>query len=163
MATDQKSNLGGRPPKFREPRRPVTMTLPVRILDRLAEIDLDRARAVVKVTEAALGGKKDGFKSVDLVQMASGKSLLVVGSSFLLRRIPWLKLIEIAPARYLLTIPSGTPIEALEVALRDLAHDPEPSKNQSETQVIEDLLHLIGLHRRSLRLSKAELLIVDTD
>ena len=33
-----------------------------------------------------------------------------------LKRIPFLKLIEIAPARYLLTIPSGTAVESLEVA-----------------------------------------------
>ena len=52
--------------------------------------------------------------------MAPGKSLIVVGPSKALRSIPWLRLIEITPARFLLTIPSGTSIEALEVALRDL-------------------------------------------
>jgi hypothetical protein len=40
-----------------------------------------------------------------------GASLL--GES--LKRMPSLKLIEIAPGRHLLTISSGTPIEALEV------------------------------------------------
>jgi hypothetical protein len=163
MSPDQKSNPGGRPPKFHEPRRPVTMTLPVRILEQLAEIDPDRTRAVVKAAEAVMGSDKSRFKPVELVQMAPGKSLIVVGSSLVLRQIPWLRLIEIAPARYLLTVPSGTPIEALEVALRDLAHGPEHEKSPRETQVLDDLLDLIGQHRRSMRLSKAELLIVDTD
>jgi hypothetical protein len=63
----------------------------------------------------------------------------------------------------LLTIPSGTPIEALEVALGDLAHDPEWSKNPHEMKVLDDLQQLIGQHRRSMRLSKAELLIISTD
>ena len=44
-------NPGGRPAKFDEPSRPVTMTLPDRILDRLAEIGDDRAKAVVKAVE----------------------------------------------------------------------------------------------------------------
>jgi hypothetical protein len=163
MSAEKKSNPGGRPPKFGEPRRPVTMTLPVRILEQLAVINPDRTLAVVKATEAVMGSSGKQFKLVELVQMAPGKSLIVVGSSLALRQISWLRLIEIAPARYLLTIPSGTPIEALEVALRDLAHDPEQVKNQRETQVLDDLLQLIGQHRRSMRLSKAELLIIDTD
>lgn len=163
MGADLKLNQGGRPPKFREPRRPVTMTLPVRILEQLAVIDPDRTLAVVKATEAVMGSSGKQSKPVELVPMATGKSLIVVGSSLALRRIPWLRLIEIAPARYLLIIPSGTPIEALEVALRDLAHDPELLNNQREAQVLDDLLQLIGQHRRSMRLSKAELLIVDTD
>ena len=41
------SGRGGRPAKFDEPSRPVTMTLPDRILDRLAEIGEDLAGEVV--------------------------------------------------------------------------------------------------------------------
>ena len=162
MQPKTRMNSGGRPPKFREPRHPVTMTLPERILDRLAEIDPDRTRAVVKVTEAVLGTGRGYFKPVELVEMAPGKSLIVVGPSKALKQIPWLKLIEIAPARYLLTVPSGTPIEALEVALRDLFHKPELEKNERETAVLNELLNLIGQQRRTLRLSKAEVLIIDT-
>jgi hypothetical protein len=163
MSTDQKSNPGGRPPKFSEPRRPVTMTLPVRILEQLAVIDPDRTLAVVKATEAVMGSGGKQFKSVELVQMAPDKSLIVVSSNLALRQIPWLKLIEIAPARYLMTIPSGTPIEVLEVALRDLSNDSEQLHSQRELQILNDLLQLIGQHRRSMRLSKAELLIISTD
>ena len=60
----------GRPPKFTEPRHAVTMTLPERILDRLAEIDPDRTRAVVKVTEAVTGMDGGPFKPVQLVEIA---------------------------------------------------------------------------------------------
>ncbi len=156
-----KMNSGGRPPKFSEPRHPVTMTLPERILQRLAELDPDRARAVVKVTEAVVGTDKRRFKPVELVEMAPGKSLIVVGPSKALRQIPWLKLIEIARARYLLTIPSGTPIEALEVALRDLFRSPYLQKNERENTVLVELLNLIGHQRRSHQLSKAEILIIN--
>lgn len=161
MQSKAKMKCGGRPPKFREPRRPVTMTLPERILDQLAMIDPDRSCAVVKVTEAVVGTGKGRFKPVELIEMAPGKSVIVVGPSKALRQIPWLKLIEIARARYLLTIPSGTPIEALEVVLRDLSSNPELQKNKREKPVLYELLKLIGHHRRTQRLSKTEILIVE--
>ena len=74
MQPKSKTGNGGRPPKFREPRRSVTMILPERILDQLAEIDPDRTWAVVKVTEAAVGTDKGRFKPVELVEMSPGKS-----------------------------------------------------------------------------------------
>jgi len=138
------------------------MTLPERILSRLAQIDPDRACAVVKVTEAVGGTGMDGLKPVELVEMAPGKSLIVVGPSRALMQIPWLKLIEIAPTRYFLTVPSGTPVEVLEVALRDLSHDPDLQANERENSVLQTLLNLIGDRRRTQRLSKAEILIIDT-
>lgn len=153
---------GGRPPKFHEPRHAVTMTLPVRILDQLAEIDPDRTRAVVKVTTAVMGTDKKRFKPVELVEMAPGESLIVVGPNKALKQVPWLKLIEMAPARFLLTIPTGTPIEVLEVALRDLYNDPALKNKGRECAILLELLNLIGHQRRSRRMSKAEILIIDT-
>jgi len=162
MLSLSRKSGGGRPPKFREPRQPVTMTLPERILNQLAEIDPDRACAVVKVTEAVMGTGMAQFRSVELIEMAPGQSLIVVGPSKTLRKIPWLKLIEIARARYLLTVPSGMSIEALEVALRDLIPNPELQKNERENAILKELLNVIGHQRRARRLSKAEILIVDT-
>ena len=161
MQSKPKISRSGRPPKFREPRRPVTMTLPKRILDQLAKIDPDRTRAVVKITEAVVGANKEHFKPVELVEVAPGKSLLVVGPSKLLRESPLLKMIEIAPARYLLTVPSGTSIEALEVALRDAIHNTESEKNGLEDRILHELLELISHQRRSRCLSKAEILIIE--
>ena len=162
MQPKAKRNRGGRPPKFNEPGHPVTMTLPERILDQLAEIDRDRARAVVKVTEAVVGTGQGRFSPVELVEMAPGKSLIVVGPSKVLKKIPWLRIIEISRARYLLTIPTGMSIEALEVSLRDLLSDLELGKNERENAVLHELLKLIGHQRRTRRLSKAEILIFDT-
>lgn len=163
MGQKLKMSSGGRPPKFHEPRHPVTMTLPERILEQLVEINPDRTLAVVKATEAVMGGGKGHFKPVELVEMASGKSLIVVGPCKALRKIPWLKLIEIARTRYLLILPSGTPIEALEVALGDLSRNPELQKNERESAVLHELLNLIGNQRRARHLSKAEILIIDSD
>lgn len=117
---------------------------------------------MVKVTEAVMGNGKGRFKPVDLIEMAPRKSLIVVGPSKALRSIPWLRLIEITPGRFLLTIPSGTSIEALEVALRDLGIYLELLKNERENTFLHELLELIGHQRRSQRLPKAEILVIDT-
>lgn len=138
------------------------MTLPERILDQLAQIDPDRACAVVKVTEAVVGADKKHFNPIELIEMAPGKSLIVVGPSKALNKLPWLKLVEIAPARYLLTIPSGTSIEALEVALHDIISHPESQKNDLEDTILHKLLDLLRHKRRSKHLSKAEILIIDS-
>ncbi len=164
MGSKREKRFIGRPPKFSEPRRPVTMTLPKRILDQLAKIDQDRACAVVKVTEAVLGiNRKKHSQPVELVQMAPGRSLIVIGPCEPLKKIPWIKMIEIATARYLLTIPSGTPIEALEVSLRDLITFPESQKNEREKKILNELLNLIGHHRRSRHLSKSEILVIEKE
>jgi hypothetical protein len=162
MDFKENAKAGGRPPKFQEPRHPVTMTLPERILEQLARIDPDRTRAVVKVTEAVSGSGEGPFKPVELVEMAPGQSLIVVGPSQALRKIPWLTIIEITPARYLLAIPSGTPIEVFEVALRDLLNDSSLKDNDRESSILMELLNVIGHTRRSRRMSKAEILIIDT-
>jgi hypothetical protein len=139
------------------------MTLPERILEKLALIDPDRTRAVVKVTEAVSGIGDGAFKPVELVEMAPGHSLIVVGPCQALSEIPWIRMIEITPARYLLAIPSGTPIEVLEVALRDMLNDPEMKNNEREWSMLQELLNVIGQTRRTRRVSKAEILIIGTD
>ena len=162
MQAIKKRNHGGRPPKFNEPCRPVTVTLPKRILAQLETIDADRARALVKVTDTVVGSRGSRFRPVELVKMALGKSLIVVGLSQSLKSIPWLKLIEIAPARYLLTIPSGMAVESLEVALSDLLKDADVQHNERERGILQELMNLIGHQRRTKRMSKAEVLIIRT-
>lgn len=162
MKSKENKSAVGRPPKFQEPRRPVTVTLPERTLSQLAAINMDRARAIVKITDAMAGGGRRQPPPVELVEMAQGKSLIVVGPSKTLKRIPFLKLIEIAPARYLLTISSGTATESLEVVLRDMLNDFCVKQDEWEYSILHELMNLIGHQRRTKRISKAELLIINS-
>ena len=57
-----------------------------------------------------------------------GVGIILVGVSRCLRQIPWLRLVEVAPARFLLSIPSGTPVELLEIALDDLREAVPPGR-----------------------------------
>jgi hypothetical protein len=152
---------GGRPRKFAEPSTRITITLPKSTLKDLAAIHGDRAQAIVRATRAAMGGIPGRMKPVDVVEMIPGSGLIVVGPCAPLSRIPWLNMIEIAPARYLLTVPSGTAVEVLEVAIRD-AIEQLPGSEQREKVMLETLKDLLVGVRRASTVTKAELLIVKT-
>src|SRR4051794_4340788 len=109
----------GRPHKFREACRPITVTLPESTLERLAKIDPDRGRAIVKAATAMVPVESDEGSLPERVEAAPGLSVILVGPSRCLQHIPWLRTIEVAPRRYLLTIPPGTAVDSLELALLD--------------------------------------------
>jgi len=149
----------GRPPKFNESRRPITVTLPDRTLQQLAAIHGDRARAIVKATAAMthmLPGKK---LPVEVVEAYPGEALIIVGPSRCLRLIPWLRLVEIAPSRFLLVIPTGTSTAALEVSVQDLLEHLPPAEDY-ERGLLAELLQLLRQRRRQQDVSKAEILLL---
>ena len=151
----------GRPPKFQEPRRPITVTLPESVLAQLAAIDPDRAQAIVKATKAAMPLDAKRRKPVELVEVLPGLSIIVVGPSRYLQKLNWLRLVELAPLRFLLTIPSGTAVESLELAVIDLLQGLK-SYEDWEKSLLEALRDLMRHLRVEDKLSKAELLFVDT-
>ncbi len=152
-------HAGGRPPKFREPRKPITVTLPLRTLEQLGRINPDRAKAIVMATAAMAGAVTEPAAPIELASVGSGLALIVVGPSRYLASIPLLRLAEISPDRFILTIPPGTTLEALEVALLDkLEH--EPPHNPLDKKLIEELRQYLGGLRRGQRMTKAEILLV---
>ena len=151
---------GGRPPKFTESRRPITVTLPERILNKLECLDKDRARAIVKCVEAVTGGAEGAHKPVELVRVSPGKALIVVGPCRILAQISWLRLIEISPARYLLVLPTGMSVENLEVAIIDFIENVHPI-DTDDLSLLKQLRELIGHQRRGKHITKAELVFVD--
>jgi hypothetical protein len=158
---EAQKHAGGRPPKYDECRRPITVTLPERILRDLHSINPDRSRAIVKCVETVIG-KKSGrnFKLVELIELTPGKALIVVGPSASLQQIEWLRLVEISPLRYLLVLPSGMAVEVLEVTIHDILRDLDP--NNSESALLKELLDVISPQRRGGSITKADLLFVDT-
>ena len=154
-------NAGGRPRKFAEPSRPITVTLPERTLQLLQAVDEDRARAITKVTDAVLYGETADRAQVRLVEIEPGVAVIIVGPSKRLRDIPWLSLAEIAPAQFLLSIPSGTPPERLELALIDLL-DALGDDESHERSLLDELRRQIAHLRRERRMSTSEIILVST-
>ena len=150
----------GRPPKFQEPRHPITVTLPESTLAQLAAINSDRSRAIVKAATAALPVDPKR-KPVELVEVLPGLSVILIGTSRYIRKIKWLRLVEVAPLRFLLTIPTGTAVDSLELALLDLLQNLKPYEDR-EGLILEGLRDLIRRLRVDGKLSKGELLFVET-
>ena len=154
--------LGGRPRKFSEPSRPVTVTLPDRTLDLLRAVDGDRALAIAKAVDAVAGGGATNGGAVKLVEVASGLGLLVVPPNQSLRAVPWLRMIEVAPARFILVVDSGTTVEKLELALLDLIDDAREALPH-EVPLLEALRAKVAALRRGDKLTTASVLLVSTD
>ena len=138
------------------------MTLPASTLRQLESIDPDRARAIVKLADAATGKGHKASPMVEIVEMVAGKGLLVVGPSPMLRRIPFLHMVEVAPGRYLLALDSGYDFKSLELAIRDML-DVLPAEDSGEHVLITTLLTNIGKLRKSGRVKMAEILFVKLD
>jgi hypothetical protein len=157
--TSSGRGFGGRPPKFTEPSGPVTVTLPNRTLGQLQSIDRDRAKAIVKAVDTVVERGVARSQHAEVVEMAPGTGVVVVPPSRSLDSISWLKMIEVAPARFLLTITPGTPIEKVEIGLMDLVEDAKVSVPE-EVPMLEALRGEITRLRRRERLSIAEILFV---
>lgn len=160
MKTSTKS-LRGRRPKFNEPRKPVTMVLPERTLEQLAAIDRDRARAIVKLAAYETEGGRRGLQEVEVVNVAPGAGVILVGPLGALRRLDSLQLVEVVPGRFLLTIPTGTAIERLEMELMDLLED-LPREMETERPGLEKLRAILGQQRKKKAVSKREFLLIAT-
>lgn len=158
MNTRKKVRGAGRPPKFQEERRPVTMTLPVRILDFLKSIDPDRARAIAKLSDTAAAGLGNR-QPVEIVEVAPHRGLIVVADSKLLRGIEGVRLIEIAPARYLITLDGSLSVESLEVQLQDMIE--EGNGGKEEITLLTELFEQLRHQRRRRAVSKEELLVIN--
>jgi hypothetical protein len=126
----------------------------------LANIDPDRARAIVKVTDAALSPDPNLRKQVELLEVAPGLGIILVGPCRILHEIKGLRLVEVAPTRFLLAIPLGTSIDSLELAVTDLLEDKK--LDDRERLTLNELRALIKHLRRQGVVSKAEMLFIDT-
>jgi hypothetical protein len=161
MTLKSEPHHGGRPPKFGEPSRPVTMTLPERVLHLLTAVDSDRAKAVTKLADSVMSGQRGPRRLVELVPVAPGKAVILVAHSAYLPRLPWLRLVELMPGRNLLSVIPGTSVEKLEVALGDLL-EVVPEDQSQERELLETLRQSIRAPRRNQKISKEEILFVES-
>jgi hypothetical protein len=137
------------------------VTLPEDTLARLASIDADRARAIVKATDVALAADDSAHNPVELVAVAPDLSIVIVGPSRVLRTIDWLRMIEVAPMRFLLSIPPGTAIDSLELTLIELLES-TAGLDDHEVLLLSQLRDLLRRSRRRGDFSRAEILFIDT-
>jgi hypothetical protein len=154
--------LAGRPPKFSEPSRPVTVTLPERILEKLQLIDKDRGSAITKTVDSLIPEGNLQLPPLEIIKICDGQGLIVIEYSKALSRIPGIQLIEIAPVRYIISVQSGASVDSLELALIDLI-DHMPASEASEIPLLVELRKTLKSLRRNQSITKAEILFVPID
>ncbi|MGD9947904.1 MAG: hypothetical protein AB7U29_05420 [Desulfobulbus sp.] len=150
----------GRPPKFQEPSTSITLTLPHRILRNLEDIDKDRAKAIVKCVETVLTLGAEATQNVELISISDEAAVLAIGPCRSLENIPWLHLVEITPSRFILTVPTGTPMASLEVALLDLL-ETLPEENSTDRDTLLEIRHQLSQHRRQEQVNTREIFLLN--
>ena len=150
----------GRRPKFNEPRKPITVTLPERTLAQLRAIDADRARAIAKLADYR-SAVPTAAPAVEVVKAAPGLGIIVVGPLRSLQRIEFLRMAEVVPGHFLLTIPSGTPSGSLEMEIVDLLDELSP-EDEDERPLLQKLRGILNAQRRKKSVSKREILLIST-
>ncbi len=157
-----KSSRGGRPRKFSEPSRPITVTLPDRTLRQLTQINNDRAKAIAKAVSMAVTELDTTSSAAEIIKTGSGVGLVMVGPSRYLKDVSGLRMVEIMPNRHLLTITSGTSPTSVEVELLDII-ERVPPHDFAEIGLLTKLAGILRSTRQSSRIKKEEVLLVDAD
>lgn len=139
--------VAGRPPKFKEASCPITVTLPFRTLRALEQIDGDRAKAIVKCVDAVTAAKSDNPSRVEIVKICEGSGLIIIGPCSSLASVPGLRLVEIAPLRFLLAITENWSFQGLELAIFDII-EKLPSEEIDERALLVELRNVLSLYRR---------------
>jgi len=158
-AAAPRSSRGGRPRKFDEPSRPVTVTLPDSTLEQLARLDGDRAKAIAKAARTLVAGPGAEPFLTEVVRVDRSAGLVVVGPSRHLRSVQCIRLVEIVPGRSILSVPSGTAPETIELALADLL-DEVPVSEPIEREMIRRLLEIFRTARKRRGMMKVEIVLL---
>ena len=149
----------GRPPKFDEPSNSITITLPLRILRQLEEINSDRAKAIVKCVEIAAEMNENATSEFGLIPISEDSGVLIIGPCPSLESIPYVQLVEISPFRYLISVPSGTPISTLELSIMDLIES-LPAESTNEKNTLVELRRFLSYHRRENQVISREVFLI---
>lgn len=152
---------GGRPPKYDQPSRPITVTLPECTLKGLEQIHPDRGQAIVKLTSAAMSQGTSSRPLVEIVDVAAKMGVLIIGPCAPLKEIPFLHLVEVAPGRFLLALKPGNDFKSLEIAVNDIL-EVLPEGDDRNRELILRLLASIRSLRKGAKVSMAEILLVST-
>lgn len=139
----------GRPRKFGRPARPITVTLPDDVIDRLTRVDADLGRAIVRVADAVTSGRVAALPPAVVAKFGRGAVILVTPSKHL-RGLSGVDLVPLFDGRALIALSEGLSVAELELKVRDALED--PATTESERHVLTALAAILGQARRSQRL-----------
>ena len=155
----QKKSPAGRPPKFAEDSAPVTVTLPLRTLEALRRVNRDRAKAIVACADVVAGRDGAAPKGVEIVKTFEEFGLILVPDCPSLRKMARLRLVEIAPDRFLLVTVGDYSAQDLELDLLDIMERLAP-EDEAERPLLEELRQVLSRHRRRDSIASGQILLI---
>ena len=106
----------GRPRKFTVPSRPVTLTLPERVIEALGRVDADLSRAVVRLAQPELA--KSAHAPAELATFGR-TAVIVVNPSRTLEQQTGITLVHLPDGRALISFDQSMTIAELELVITD--------------------------------------------
>ena len=148
----------GRPRKFTGPSRPVTLTLPLEVIDALSAVDADLSRAVVRVTQPELG--KRPHPPAELAAFGR-RAVIVVNPSRNLEKRTGVGLVPLPDGRALISFDRATTPAALELMLDDALVGQELPR--ADRAVFEAVVGILKEARRSpdVTLRQANIIVLE--
>lgn len=128
----------GRPRKFTEPSRAITLTLPEGIISALAAIDRDLSRAVVRITQPQVAARPSAPAELAVF---GGRAVIIVTPCRALEERTGIVLVPLSDGRALISFDKSTSVSRLELRLRDALEGDELSKEDARVfKGVADLL-----------------------
>ncbi len=128
----------GRPRKFAEPSRPVTLTLPEHVIDALEAIDPDLSRAVVRLAQSAVA--RQPHPPAELVVFGR-RSVIAVNPTKTLEQRTGVVLVPLADGRALISFDESMTPARLELTIQDALDDHDlPDEDGRIFEGIRDVL-----------------------
>jgi hypothetical protein len=148
----------GRPRKFTTAARPITVTLPDRVIDALAAFDPDVSRAIVRLAQPLVAGQP--HPPAELATFGR-RSLIVVNPSRTLEQRTGVDLLHLPDGRALIAFGEATTISALELLIEDALDDPRLPPEDRE--IFETIGGILKTSRRSkdLTLLQRSVIVVE--
>jgi hypothetical protein len=134
----------GRPRKFAEPSRAVTLTLPEQVITALSGIDPDLSRAVVRLAQSDLAQQPHAP-----AELASfGRSaVIVVNPTRTLEDRTGVTLIPLSDGRALISFDDAMTAARLELSVRDVLED--PALTPEDERIFAAIANILTTARRS--------------
>ena len=128
----------GRPRKFTAPARPVTITLPERVLDALARLDPDLGRAIVRLAQPLIGDRR--HPPAELATFGR-HSVIVINPTRSLEKRTGVELLHLPDGRALISFDRSMTIPGLELLIADAVDDPElPAQDREVFAAVAGIL-----------------------
>jgi hypothetical protein len=145
----------GRPRKFSRPARAVTLTLPDDVIERLAGVDPDLGRAIVRL--ALSGQQASTTSSVDVVSFGK-RAVILVPPSRRLAALDGVELVPIADGRMLIALDEDVTEQAFELLVRDTLDD--SSLKGTDRELFVSLARVLRDAREETRVTVRRILVL---